>query len=89
MTKPIKGKPKVPPLVAPLPCPTCGGTKLHVGHLTAYTFGVECLDCGLKLGREIPDDWPKDISKYSAEDKMRVVEVRTTNSAIRAWNNRP
>jgi len=67
-------------LPTPKPCPHCGSTKLHVGHILSTRLGVEC-ECGAEMGSNYGH------VDYSERDNEQY-EKDLTAAAIRKWNKR-
>ena len=62
------------------PCPFCGSNHLHSGHISAFSFAVECLNCGARgASHGLPDYSDKTIGELHAD---------LQNAAIKSWNTR-
>lgn len=64
------------------PCPCCGGRKIHAGHTSAMSMGVECDGCGLNVCRAVPS---KAIRGIRTEKQM---DNYLLKKAVEAWNRR-
>jgi hypothetical protein len=72
-----------------LPCPCCGGEDFYIGPLMATKDGIEC-PCGLQLGVNWPEVWPKGVFVRgdSWEENARRMREHCIRLAIEAWNKR-
>lgn len=43
-------------------CPCCGNTDLYFGAMSSSSFGVQCLECGLRLIQETPIHYPSGVT---------------------------
>jgi hypothetical protein len=75
------------------PCPFCGEggpekydpeeglSGLHVGHLSAVTYGVRCYACGATMGRPLPNSW----GRHKTYEGLCRATIR---KVAEAWNKR-
>lgn len=58
------------------PCPCCGSAKVHVGPMSALSYGVICRDCGVRAESHVFDSDDDDNG------------TNATRRAVKAWNLR-